>query len=152
MADNRADFYYNQYNQRGGDFPVFQGARYVQYGNGFGDILRGIFRHVLPVVARGAANFLGGLVSNRDQGANWSAAAKSAILPTANAMLSQTADQMNQAQQRGSGKRRKKHRKKKAAGKRRRHKKRVYKGPVHTTQKRKMPVQTFPLKLPKYNF
>ena len=34
--------------QTGGDFPVFQGDRYVQYGQGFGDVLRGIFLTCFP--------------------------------------------------------------------------------------------------------
>ncbi|KAF0146609.1 MAG: hypothetical protein FD143_3313, partial [Ignavibacteria bacterium] len=42
MGTEKEDFYFKIYNQRGGDFPVFKGARHIQYGNGFGDIFRGL--------------------------------------------------------------------------------------------------------------
>ena len=60
-SDTKAEKYYQFFNQqqgRGADFPVFQGTRYNQYGQGFGNIFRGFFRHVLPVVASGALTFL----------------------------------------------------------------------------------------------
>lgn len=145
MAETKADFYYKVYNQQGGDFPVFQGARYVQYGSGFGDILRGIFRNILPVVARGAATFLGGLVENRDQGANWSTAAKSALLPTAQAMMAQTSNQLAQSQQ-GSGIDRVEDTKTLLGGSK------VYKGKNRKGKKRKLSFKQVPVKLPKYNF
>ena len=47
--------FFQHYNQRGGDFPVFQGPRYIQYGNVLGDILQDVLRRVLPVVGKGAA-------------------------------------------------------------------------------------------------
>ena len=59
MAYEREHIYLHLYKQRGGDFPVFQGARYIQYGNGFGDVLLGFLRHVLPVAVKGAASFWG---------------------------------------------------------------------------------------------
>ena len=62
MDHERENIYFQLYNQRGGDFPVFQGARYIQYGNGFGDVLRGFLRHVLPLLVKGAASFLGSLM------------------------------------------------------------------------------------------
>ena len=46
-----------QDKQRGGDFPVFRGARNIQYDNGFADVLRGFLLHVLPAaVKRGRVN------------------------------------------------------------------------------------------------
>ena len=74
--------------QRGGEFPVFRGARYVQYGNGFGDVLRGIWRTVFPVIARGAATFMQNLASNKEEGKDWSKAAKEAAIPA----LTETGD------------------------------------------------------------
>ena len=76
--------------QRGGEFPVFKGARYVQYGNGFGDVLRGIWRTVFPVMARGAATFMQNLASNKEEGKDWSKAAKEAAIPA----LTETGDEL----------------------------------------------------------
>ena len=55
MDKERENIYFQLYNQIGGDLPVFQGARYIQYGNGFGDVLRGFLRNVLPVAVKWAA-------------------------------------------------------------------------------------------------
>ena len=76
MGNERENIYFQLYNQRGGDFPVFQGARYIQYGNVFGDIFRGFLRHVLPVAVKGAASFLGSVMQKREKGQNWVNAAK----------------------------------------------------------------------------
>ena len=59
MEDERVNINFQLYNQRGGDFAVFQGARYIQYGTGFGDVLPSFLRHVLPVAEKGEASFLG---------------------------------------------------------------------------------------------
>ena len=59
MEHERVNIYFQLYNQRCGDFAVFQGARYIQYGTGFGDVLRGFLPHVLPVADKGDASFLG---------------------------------------------------------------------------------------------
>ena len=105
MASDHSEYYYKFYSsQKGGDFPVFKGARFHQYGSGFGDILRGILRFVMPVLTRGAATFLGDVVQKRDHGSTWGDAAKSAIAPTAMSVLNEAA---NQTAQRGNGKKRK---------------------------------------------
>ena len=96
MGHDRENMYFDLYTQRGGDFPVFQGARHIQYGNGFGDVLRGFLRHVLPVAVKGAASFLGSLMQKRDEGQNWGNAAKSAIIPAANTVLNETANKIRQ--------------------------------------------------------
>ena len=70
MDHERENIYLQLYNQRGGDFPVFQGAHYIQYGNVFGDVLRGFLRHVLPVAFKGAASFLWSLMQKREEGQN----------------------------------------------------------------------------------
>lgn len=88
----------------GADFPVFVGSRSYQYGTGIGDILRGAFRWILPVVARGASTFLSNMVSHHDAGHGWKDAAKSSILPA----LSNTAEAIGQAAQSGRGHKRKK--------------------------------------------
>ena len=57
MDHEKENIYFQLYNQRGGDFPVFHGARYIQYGNGFGDVLPGFLPRVIPVAVKGAASF-----------------------------------------------------------------------------------------------
>ena len=49
MDTGREAFYFNIYQQRGGAAPIFKGTRFIQYGNGFGDVLRSTERHVLSV-------------------------------------------------------------------------------------------------------
>ena len=138
MDDSRANIYFDHYNQKGGNFPVFRGARFIQYGSGFGDILRGIFRSIIPIVSKGAVTFLGDLLQNHNQTGSWTGAAKSALAPAAKAALNQAAEEISQH---GSGKRKRK-RKHKA-----KHKKRVYKGKKHKKKKRKI-ADSFP----KFNF
>ena len=57
MEHERENINVQLYNLRGGDFPVFQGVRYIQYVNGFGDVLLGFLRHVIPVAVKGAEFF-----------------------------------------------------------------------------------------------
>ena len=44
-------------SQRGGEIPVFRGGS--QSGAGLGDILRGLFRFLMPVALRGISSFAG---------------------------------------------------------------------------------------------
>ena len=67
-------------NQIGGSLPVFHGAD--QYGEGLGDILRGVFRFLLPIVSSAASKFITSQSSGIDAGQSLSQAAKFAILPT----------------------------------------------------------------------
>lgn len=145
MGDH-ADFYYKIIqSQRGGDFPVFRGARHIQYGNGFGDIFRGIFRHVLPVLAKGAATFFGDLVRNREQGSNWGSALKSAIAPTAMSVIGEASKHVNQT---GTGKKRKRRNKRTKKAK----KQKVYKEGKRKSKKRKINFKSISAKSPKFNF
>ena len=52
MDPDQEAFYFNIYQQRGGGLPIFKGARFIQYGNGFGDVLRSTTRHVIPVAQK----------------------------------------------------------------------------------------------------
>ena len=101
MDHERENIYFQLYNQRGGDFPVFQGARYIQYSNWFGDVLRGFLRHVLPVAGKGAASFVGSLIKKMEQGQNWGNAAKETILHAARTVLNELANTVKRV---GSGK------------------------------------------------
>ena len=141
MADpERTNQYLKYYeNQAGGSYPVFHGSRQLQYGAGFGDVLKGIFRFILPVVARGASTFLGDMMRNRDAGHDWKSSAKSAIGPTAQSVMSQVANQL--PQQEGAGKVR--HRKQRTK------KRRLYKGVKRNTSSS---FDTYSNKIPKFNF
>ena len=82
--DPQTNLYLRYYNaQSGGALPTFNGARRAQYGSGLGDILRGIWRTIFPIAARGASSFLSEAVRAKDAGGSWGAAAKAAIAPTA---------------------------------------------------------------------
>lgn len=156
--DPRSDLYFKVYSaQKGGEFPVYRGSRYIQYGSGFGDILRSIFRHVFPVVAEGASAFFGNLIQNKNSGSNWQSAAKAAIVPTAKALVESTGKQIAQSgngqpQMSGLGKRKRKKSKKKHKKKKSAKKKRVYKGSKHKAKKKKIKFSENDSKIPSFNF
>ena len=67
--DSQTQNYLRYYStQSGGALDPFQGARRGQYGSGLGDILRGIFRSVMPIATRGASTFLGEMTREREDG------------------------------------------------------------------------------------
>ena len=127
--------YKNQYG--GALYPVFRGGRQLQYGEGFGDIFKSIWKWVFPVVSSGAGTFLEEMVKKKGECVGWKAAAKSAIHPTIMETISRGAEQVSKAMdeskksQGGKGKKRRK----------RRHS--VYKGHQMSSSKSKSP---------KYNF
>ena len=90
---------YLQYykNQAGGNLPVFSGARRGQYGAGLGDILRGIFRTVLPIAIRGAASFLGTTLKSHDSGSTWKNAALNALPSTAQSITNEAVEKLKDA-------------------------------------------------------
>ena len=56
--DPQTDLYIRYYTEQSGSaLPTFSGARRGQNGAGLGDILRGIFRAILPIAAHGASTF-----------------------------------------------------------------------------------------------
>jgi hypothetical protein len=67
-------------DQIGGALPVFHGSD--QYGDGLGDILRGVFRFLVPIAKSAASKFITSTSSGLDIGQSLGQAAKSAILPT----------------------------------------------------------------------
>ena len=61
--------YKNQYG--GALYPVFRGGRQLQYGEGFGDIFKSIWKWVFPVGSSGAGTFLEEMVKKKSEGLGW---------------------------------------------------------------------------------
>ncbi len=117
--DPQTNLYLHYYRaQAGGNLPAYHGLRRgPQNGAGLGDILRGIWRTVFPIAARGASTFLNETLKARDASgatnAGWATAAKAAIAPTAQTMLSKALEKVAAAiapsdAQKGTGKRKRK--------------------------------------------
>ena len=108
IVDNYIKFFEHRLQSGGGsvEYPIYHGARFYQNGNGFGDILRGVFRFILPIAASGATTFLGEMMKSRDAGADWKTSARNAISPTATNVLTKAVEQV-QKRQVGTGRRRK---------------------------------------------
>ena len=109
--DPQTQLYLRYYSaQSGGSLPTFSGARRGQYGAGLGDILRGIFRTILPIAAHGASTFLNETLKAKESGSaqSWGAAAKSALGSTAENVVTNSLQKLKTAasQQSGSGGRR----------------------------------------------
>ena len=87
MSTNDYRRYYE--SQLGGEFPVFRGGS--QSGAGLGDILRGLFRFLMPVALRGIQTFAGNTLAATQAGVPLPLAAKSAIMPTISAVAGSAA-------------------------------------------------------------
>ena len=70
-------------SQRGGEIPVFRGGS--QSGAGLGDILRGLFRFLMPVALRGIQSFAGNTLAGTQSGMSLPSAARAAIVPALSA-------------------------------------------------------------------
>ena len=105
-------------SQSGGALDPFQGARRGQYGNGLGDILKGIFRTVLPIAAHGASTFLGEMVKQKASGDSWKNSAINAMSPTAHQVVDKVHEKFRKRKQLGGGKRRKRKLKRTGVGRR----------------------------------
>ena len=105
--EERCRAFCNYYSQSGGSFPVFVGSRY-QHGAGLGDILRGIFRTIFPIIApivsKTASTFISNAASGFNEGKSFKDAAKDALAPTGEALISGAMDAFKN-RQKGSGKR-----------------------------------------------
>ena len=83
--------FFNRRQQTGsGDFPVFKGS-HVQYGSGFGDVMRGAMRYILPIAAKGIKSFIENTAQNRMEGSDWKSSAANAIIPLAGKVLKKVA-------------------------------------------------------------
>ncbi len=71
---------------------MFRGPRRWQRGDGFGDILRGVARFMLPVVLRGAATFAGETLDANERGESLGSAAKNALKPALQAAVQAVAE------------------------------------------------------------
>jgi len=87
--DPRVQVYMNALGQRGGggSIPVFRGAYRYQYGQGFGDVLRGIWRSFFPVVVRGAQSFFNAGATTLKKGGTVGEVLKSGIRPALGAVV-----------------------------------------------------------------
>ena len=89
--------YYRYYeSQLGGQLPVYRGG--LQSGEGIGDILRGIFRFIAPIALRGISTFAGQTIDAHQRGASLKDAAKAALNPTLNSVVSGIGDQVRNMQ------------------------------------------------------
>jgi len=100
--------YYSKQRGRGGadssqEPRFFRGAdswRPRQHGDGFGSLLRGLARFLLPVLGRGIGTFASHTLDATDRGVSLGDAAKSALKPTLRAVIDAGVSRM----QKGKGK------------------------------------------------
>lgn len=69
------------------DIRVYTGAPRYQYGQGFGDVLRGIFRTVMPVVVRAGKTLFKTSAAALKDGSSIQESFKSALKPTLRTVL-----------------------------------------------------------------
>lgn len=108
--DPHTNLYLRYYqDQQGGQITYFRGAKRYQVGAGIGDVLKGIFRTVLPIAAHGASTFLNEMFQAKgNQAPNWGAAAKAAIVPTARQVIDDSIEKITRrGKQSGSGRKKK---------------------------------------------
>ena len=101
--DPRIEFYKAAFSQRGNgfDFPVFRGASRYQYGQGLGDVLRGIVHFIprvtqflKPVAMKGVQTLLKAGSKAIKEGATVKDVIKSTLKPTVGAVLGATVDKV----------------------------------------------------------
>ena len=101
--DPRIEFYKTAFSQRGNGFniPLFRGVARYQYGQGVGDVLRGIFqfcpmvaRFLKPVAIKGAQTLLKSGSEAIKEGATLKDVIKSTLSPTVGAVIGATIDQV----------------------------------------------------------
>jgi hypothetical protein len=86
---SQSDYVRYYESQRGGEIPVFRGGS--QSGAGLGDVLRGLFRFLMPVALRGIKTFAGNTLAATQAGVPLATAVRSAIMPTISAIAGSAA-------------------------------------------------------------
>ena len=69
------------------DIRVYMGAPRYQYGQGFGDVVRGIFRSVFPVLVRAGKTLFKSSADALKEGGDVGSSFKSALKPTLRTVL-----------------------------------------------------------------
>jgi hypothetical protein len=93
--DLRVELYKAAFSQSGrGDIPKFYGSQRYQYGQGFGDVLRGLYRFFRPVAVKGIQTLLKAGGEALTQGTTVKQALKSGIKPALGAVLGAAAEQV----------------------------------------------------------
>ena len=101
--DPRIEFYKGAFSLKGNnfDFPVFRGTSRYQYGQGSGDVLRGIVRYIprvtqffKPVAIKGIQTLLKAGSEANQEGATVKDVITSTLKPTVGAVLGATLDQV----------------------------------------------------------
>ena len=101
--DPRSEFYKAIFSQRGNglDFPVFRGTSRYQYGQGLGDVLRGIVRIIprvaqflKPMAMKGVQTLLKAGSEAIKEDATVKDVIKSTLKPTVGSVLGATVDQV----------------------------------------------------------
>ena len=98
--DPQTQLYLRYYSaQSDGSLQTFSAARRDQYRAGLGDILRGIFRTILPIAVHVASTFLNEMVKAKDSGSahSWSDAAKAALGSTAENVFTNSLQKLKKA-------------------------------------------------------
>ena len=94
--DPRIEFYKAAFSQQGRGFeiPVFKGTSRYQYGAGFGDVLRGMWRFFKPVAIKATQTLLRAGSEAIKESATVKDVIKSTVQPTVGAVLGATVDQV----------------------------------------------------------
>lgn len=102
--DQNVRTYVEHYQRGSGVLPAFEGSMY-QDGNGLGDVLKSVFRAVLPIFTSGASTFLKSAAHGISEGKSLGDAAKESLAPAAKKVVGKAVKRVVQ-----SGKGRKKRR------------------------------------------
>lgn len=90
----KAAFCHQQHWGGATDLPMFSGASRYQYGQGLGDVLRGIWRFFRPVAVKGAQTLLKAGSEAIKEGADVKDVLRSTLRPTMGVVLGATAEQL----------------------------------------------------------
>jgi hypothetical protein len=99
--------YHGYKYQYGGGMPVVYGGLKYQSGEGLGDVLRGIGRFILPIIAplasRAATSFISNTSRNLAEGQSWKQASKNSLSPMIDDTIDETKQVVRKRMQSGGG-------------------------------------------------